>query len=396
MRRPDSMLAVVLAALASPALDAQVLDADTLAAGSEAVGAWYDFERREAIGAAIDADTDLDRLLEEARQRISAALAADGRDCDAPAGESGRRACDFTANLSAYEAFLLADQACRARGALDDVTDPASGAESVINAVSDATATLGDSELAGRDLFTPARIGPTFPLFEETAVPAACAGNRDLHLRTIVIPEASAAVTDKLLLAYSLALSFRTWEYNRPNVEVTAELIRQANERWSQFETSVIHDQYPWETLLFNDWLAGASSRFRGTLTHPPTRQIRALHPVPTAILDVGGGDTLFRPRLTVEVLGLRYLDEADYTPKRAVSVIATLEAEAGESTGWGLLYTWKRGSVGVVYQDTAVDDDVIGLVFGIDLANQVESRRNDLMEEWRTLRSQLEELDSR
>lgn len=398
MRRKKLLFSVVFAALASPGLHAQVLDADTLASGSETVRAWYSFERRETIETAIDADLELDHLLEEARERISDALDEESKDCDVPGDESGRRACEFTSNLSAYEAFLLADQACRIGSALDDITDPSSSVESVRSAATAASETLGNSTLAGLDLFGPEWFGSksTFQLFGENRVPAACAGSDDLHVTTIVIPGTSVADTDKLVLAYSLALSYKAWEHNRPNVEVTAELIRQANERWLQFETNVIHDQYPWETLLFNDWLAGASPRFRGTLTHPPTQQLRALHPLPTAVLDVGGSDTLFRPRLSVEVLGLRHLNKTDYTPKSAVSVIATLGAEADESTGWGLLYTWKRGSVGVIYQDTAVDDDVIGLVFGIDLANQVNSRRNDLMDEWRNLRTRLEGQEER
>lgn len=388
MRRSESLLCVVLM-LAAPALYAQILDEDTLALGTEVAGAWFEFERRSAIDAVIDAETDLSRLLEEARQRIDAALADEGEDCRAPPGGSGQRACVFTANLSAYEEFL-ADQACRASVALNLVTEPSDSANAVMEAV---TAKLGESNLAGLDLFAVERRGSTLLVFEETHGPADCVGSGDLRLVRIIIPEASETVTDKLVLAYTYALSLTTFEYNRPNVEVTAKLIRQANERWSQFETNVIHDQYPWETLLFNDWLAGAWSRFRGTLTHPPTQQIRALHPVPTAILDVSGGDTLFRPRLTVEVLGLRYLNETDYTPKRAVSIIATLKADAGESNGWGLLYTWKRGSVGLVHQKKAIGDNVIGLVFGIDLANQIQSRRNNVMEEWRTLRTRLEEL---
>lgn len=389
-------LLVLLAAFCATGTPAEVLDKETLALGTDPVGAWYETELREDIEAAADPTTDMDALLEEARERIDAALAEDGSDCRGSMGESKRRACAFRTNLSRYEAFLLADQTCRTQTALDVVSDPSESADTVMASVSDATAAISASAFADRDLFTPVRVGQSFPMFEETIVPADCAGTSDLHMTTIIIPAASTADTDKLVLAYALALSFRTWEYNRPNVEVTTELIRRANERWSKFETNVIHDQYPWETLLFNDWLAGASSRFSGTLTHPPTQQIRAIHPVPTGILDISGGDTLFRPRITVELIGLRYLDEIDYVPKRAISLITTLKAEAGESNGWGLLYTWKRGSLGVIHQEVSQNDDVISLVFGIDLANQIESKRNGMMEKWETLRAELHSMSDR
>ena len=66
-------------------------------------------------------------------------------------------------------------------------------------------------------------------------------------------------------------------------------------------------------------------------------------------------------------------------------------KAEDDEDTGWGLLYTWKRGSIGIIYQEKA-DEDVIGVVFGIDLANQIDSRRNELMEDWQKLRDDINE----
>ena len=387
-------LVVFLGACFGTASYAQILDDNILDLGSNTIRNWYNLEQRERIDAAITSETSIGLLLQESRDRIEEAVDADGGSCEGTVGEAQERACAFRANLSEYETFLFADQSCRAGRALNSVTDPGESVDTIMVAVSDATATIETSDFADRDIFTTVRVGSTYPLFEENIVLAECAGVSDLIFATIVIPETSESDMDKLVLAYALALSFRTWEFNRPNVEATAELIRQANDRWSKFETNVIQDQYPWETLLFNDWLAGASSRFTGTLTHPPTQQIRALHPVPTAILDVSGGDTLFRPRLTIEVLGLRYLNESDYTPKRAVSVVMTLKAESGESNGWGLLYTWKRGSLGVVYQETSPNDDVISLVFGIDLANQIDSKRNDLMERWKKLRMDLEALE--
>ena len=109
-----------------------------------------------------------------------------------------------------------------------------------------------------------------------------------------------------------------------------------------------------------------------------------------TAVLNTGGGETVFRPRISVEVIGLRTLNEGDYTPRRAISVIATLKSESNEANGWGMLYTWKRGSVGVIHQEFENGEDVIALVFGVDLANAIQSRRNSLMEDWSDLRQRL------
>jgi len=372
----------------------EILSDEILNFGDGTVREWYVEGQRSQIERAITAEISAASLLQEARDRIEEVVSAGGNGCDQPTNDTQRRACAFSTNLSAYEIFLASDQLCRAGFTLDNVTNPDQLATTIMAAVDKNVATISESKFAGRDVFTPASVGTTYPLFEENTVAADCAGASGLQLTTIVIPDSSQSDLDKLMLAYALALSYKTWEYNRPNVEATAELIRQANERWTMFETNVIHDQYPWETLLFNDWLAGASSRFTGTLTHPPTLQIRAIHPVPTAIFDASGGDSLFRPRLTFEVLGLRSLNESDYTPKRALSVIMTLKAESTESNGWGLLYTWKRGSFGLVQQKVGPGDRAIGLVFGIDLANQIDSERNNLMKRWAELRKGLGSLE--
>lgn len=370
------------------AVDAQILDDETLAIGDETVGEWYDFERRSMIESAVDPDVALDALLDAARHRVSAAL---GQDCSAAPAAPARRACTFLDNLAAYEAFLLADLECRVATVLEGATDPSEPAGDILTRVSAAAVSASRSRVASLEVSTPESIGPELEVFGQPVFEEQCDGAGDLHVQAIVIDNGSTARSDKLVLAYAYALSLRAFEFNRANQKATARLISEANERWSDFETNVIHDQYPWETLLFNDWFAGGSARFRGSLTHPPTQQIRALHPVPTAILDVNGENTLFRPRLTVEVLGLRYLDEDDeYKAKRGYSIIATLQAEAGESTGWGLMYTWQRGSIGVVYQETSFDDNVVGLVFGVDLANQIDSGRNDLMQNWKALREEL------
>ena len=101
----------------------------------------------------------------------------------------------------------------------------------------------------------------------------------------------------------------------------------------------------------------------------------------------------MFRPRLTIEIFGLRHLDAADdYRAKRGFSLIATLQADDDESNGWGFLYTWKRGSMELVTQEIQ-GEDVVGLVFGIDLANEIDSKRNDLMQRWADLRRELETL---
>ena len=276
---------------------------------------------------------------------------------------------------------------------LATIADPNANAATVLSA-RDRALNAGIQNFQGQDVFSisnvPNRSTRSFELFGRGLLRSECPGIEPQVINKIDVPVDSTAQTDKEILFYMRLMSEKNWEYNLPNVEATAMRIAEADERWKNFEKNVIHDQYPWETLLFNDWLGGAIKGFRGTLTKPPTKQIRAFHPIPTGVLDVSGDESLFRPRITIEVLGIRHLDHTDYTAKRGWSAIATLKAEDDESVGWGLLHTWKRGSVGVIYQETT-DDDVVGLVFGIDLANQIDSKRNDLMSDWCKLRAQVD-----
>ena len=336
----------------------------------------------------------LGSLLDDADAQISGVSGGLPSGCAGIADSARLRACFFVDNLRRYRSYIDDDTNCRIDGDLGSVENTTTTAASVV-ADLEASRVTGSRQFTSQNLFqvsnTPDANDSTYPVFGFGEIRSDCQGLEPLRVTPVRVPSASTAKTDKLILAYAMLMSEKTWEYNRLYALATAERIQAANVRWSNFEVNVIHDQYPWETLLFNNWLARSSKKFRGTLTHPPTRQLRALHPVPTAILDVDGEETLFRPRLSVEVLGIRYLNDGSYTPKRAYSIITTLKAEDDEGFGWGLLYTWKRGSVGIIHQEKG-DDDVIGLVFGIDLANQIDSKRNDLMEKYQKLRDDIEQ----
>lgn len=336
----------------------------------------------------------LGSLMADADVQISGVSGGLLADCSDMADLARRRACFFVDNLRQYRSYIDKDMDCRISKAIDSVDDTTAAADDIV-ANLDASRLTGSRQLTSQNLFqvsnTPDANDRTYPVFGFGEIRSDCLEPEVLRVIPVRVPSDSMAKSDKLILAYALLMSEITWEYNRLYALQTAKRIKAANDRWGRFEENVIHDQYPWETLLFNNWLARTSKKFRGTLTHPPTRQLRVLHPVPTAILDVDGEETLFRPRLSVEVLGIRYLNDETYTPKRAYSIITTLKAEDDEGFGWGLLYIWKKGSVGIIHQEKG-DDDVIGLVFGIDLANQIDSRRNDLMEKYKKLREDIEQ----
>jgi len=338
---------------------------------------------------------DFERFVAEAGEHVKASA---GGQCQTVGSADGAlvRACGFFQDMNAYAAYLRRDRACneqlatqRVQGVLGVVASPDVDIDKVKGEIASPAGSLQvalpDRLAQGSDM--------AFPLFEtEPDITQTCDGIGNLSLPTMRVPSASVAASDRLILGYAYLITLANFKNNRVYLEATASEMAKANKRWTDFERNAILDQYPWETLFFNDWVVRGSQKFTGTLMNPPTRQIRALHPVPTAILDAGGEDTLFRPRITVEVFGIRHLDANDeYKAKRGLSLVAALKADTNESTGWGFLYTWHRGSIGLIHQEIA-EDDVIGLVFGIDLANQIDGKKNKLMKRWDDVRMKIEE----
>jgi hypothetical protein len=73
------------------------------------------------------------------------------------------------------------------------------------------------------------------------------------------------------------------------------------------------------------------------------------------------------------------------------LSLVVTLPASSEEDTGYGLLYTRKTATFGIVSQRISGEGDVISLVFGITLADQLENTSKTLKKRRELIESQLE-----
>ena len=231
---------------------------------SDPVDQWYP-SSHDQIKTAIESSSSTMRdLLSQAERHLVILVEEEGSSCADPTTGAQERACVASENIQAYSRFIDADQACWIGGVLQLVDRPDVPAMS-IKLDADEAVRSGANSIRSLDLFTPpiVPVSESFPLFN-TGIKEQCTGTGSLQFTPIEIPSTSTSALDKYILAYSYGLSLVTWKYNLPNVQVTSEQIRLANERWTNFETNVIQDQYPWETLIFNDWLAGSSSRFRG------------------------------------------------------------------------------------------------------------------------------------
>jgi hypothetical protein len=152
--------------------------------------------------------------------------------------------------------------------------------------------------------------------------------------------------------------------------------IRDSELRWTNFSEKVTSDQFVWETLV-NGWI------FEGTLSTPPRKQLRLLHPV--ALMSYARDSGKFEPELGIDVLGLRTYGE-NYDPEWGLSIFALLESGNAEDTGWGINLAFENFTLGVVRQDTADKVDETKIILGYNLAGLFANKRNELAERKREL----------
>ena len=167
---------------------------------------------------------------------------------------------------------------------------------------------------------------------------------------------------------------------NADCMDTTAAAIAAASDRWDLFMANAVADQFPWETLL-NGWLGERFDSLAGTLAYPPEWQLRILHPEPVMVVSTEGS-TEFKARIAVEALGYRKLSKGnDYRARNGISIVLTLPASSAEKIGYGLLYTRKAATFGIMTQKIEGQGDVISLVFGLTLAERLENTSNKLKE---------------
>lgn len=205
----------------------------------------------------------------------------------------------------------------------------------------------------------------------------------------IVISPESSSVTAKELYRISDILTTSLQNTRLPLMEATGAVIHDSRTRWDAFFKNAMLDQFPWETYV-NEWGRHWLPQLQGTLRQPPTAQLRVAHPTPVVIVDDSDG-TSFEPSLGIEALGWRAYDTKSYEPRWGVSLVAVLQTESQDSTGYGLLFVAKSFSLGAIVRDSASDSDDVQIMLGVDIAklfkNQSSAstlRASELEKTWR------------
>lgn len=185
----------------------------------------------------------------------------------------------------------------------------------------------------------------------------------------------------KQLVRYAFYLNAMLTAANLPRMQATADAIHAARTRWDEFMSNVVHDQFIWETL-FNGWLAKSSGAFAGTLSQPPTAQLRIVHPAPVLLYSNEDGSQ-FQPRIGVEMLGYRRFNASRaYRPSWGISAMMLLPGSSTEEIGWGLSYTSKRLTIGVAWREIDGNDDVFTIVIGAKAADLFTNEATGLADE--------------
>lgn len=176
-----------------------------------------------------------------------------------------------------------------------------------------------------------------------------------------------------------------------PALESMARSVAESRARWNAFFDNVVYDGFPWE-LYANEMAKTVVPPLRGTLAQPPTAQLRMLHPLPLMSVSTQGATT-FNANFGIEALGWRAYDSETYAPKWGLSALVSLKRSSDESTGYGLLATFRGWSLGVVQRDTARQDDELQIVVGVNVAEWIQRSRGDpveLLGAFETLRGEL------
>lgn len=194
----------------------------------------------------------------------------------------------------------------------------------------------------------------------------------------ISIPPDSTSRIARELFRKSAALSIVIVQQNLPAMEFVSESISQAKDRWDKFMANAISDQFMWETWV-NAGLAGSRfETFSGSLAYPPRTQLRVLHPAAAQLVALEG-ETTFKTRIAIEVIGLRRFSAETYEPSQGFAIAAIPKASPQESWGYGLTYSRKTFSVGVVVQDLEQGHNVVQLVVGMKLAQFIKDKGSTL-----------------
>ncbi len=194
----------------------------------------------------------------------------------------------------------------------------------------------------------------------------------------ILIPPKSTSSVDRSIWRIGLIAQYIIGAANLPLMEATNLVIAQARDDWKAFMENAVGDQFVWETI-FNSWAANHLPPIAGTLSTPPRFQLRIVHPTPVVVYSTLGGIEA-EPRLAVELFGVRRFGR-DYAPNGGVSLIGIFPSDRDQGTGWGLLLTRKRFSFGITKQEFNNGEDIVALVFGIDLAAQLQNQQGGLRE---------------
>lgn len=157
-------------------------------------------------------------------------------------------------------------------------------------------------------------------------------------------------------------------------LESMARTVEEARGRWNLFFENVVYDGFPWE-LYANEGAKSLIPALRGTLAQPPSAQIRLLHPTPLMAVATEG-ETTFTANFGIEALGWRVYDTETYSPRWGLSALVSLRESRDESTGYGLLATFRGWSVGLIQRDTAAKDNEIQIVVGVDVAEWIQKQR--------------------
>jgi hypothetical protein len=186
-------------------------------------------------------------------------------------------------------------------------------------------------------------------------------------------PSSTSTVAREIYKAADL-LSQLQADNSIPALESMARSVEEARARWNLFFENVVYDGFPWE-LYANEGAKSFIPALRGTLAQPPSAQIRLLHPTPLMAVATEG-ETTFKANFGIEALGWRVYDTETYSPRWGVSALVSLRESRDESTGYGLLATFRGWSVGLIQRDTAQKDNEIQIVVGIDVAEWIQKQR--------------------
>jgi len=207
----------------------------------------------------------------------------------------------------------------------------------------------------------------------------------------ILIPGNSESRAAQTLFRTAAKLHVVLRQSNLPAMVAVNESIARAKQRWDNFVANAISDQFPWETSI-NGALASIDKNemFSGTLAYPPRLQLRLAHPFAAEAVAVEGEST-FVPRMVIEAIGIRRFAAETYEPVYGFSLVAIPKLDSEESWGYGIVYTRRVFSAGLVVQDLEQGDDTVQIVLGLKFSQLLKQKAIGLKQRLAAVKDRLE-----